>query len=143
VINKALFKKAVVTWFGPMAHKLGLPIIQISDGVFEIPSEKFVMRIRLDTGHRSGINVILRPITAGEFDENDPSIPQYGLGRFMQFYGEKVEKVFIFVGTEAEFLEQARLVAQAADRFVVPFFVGMDEIWKRLQPIFEKTLSKI
>ncbi|SRR5258708_18689560 len=118
-----VFDKAVKTFFEPIAQKLALPLSKVREGVYEIPSPYFIMRVRLDTGHARGLNVILRPASAEEFDENKPGV-QYGIGCFMEFRGEQLERTFIDVDTDADFLEQARLLALAAERHCVPYLLG-------------------
>ena len=68
--DSVLFDKAVDAFFAPLARKLDLPLIKVRDGVYDISSTHFIMRIRLDTGHRRGLNVILRPASFREFDED-------------------------------------------------------------------------
>jgi hypothetical protein len=52
--DSKLFDKAVAKFFEPIAHRLGLPLTKIRDGVYEIPSPHFILRIRLHTGHARG-----------------------------------------------------------------------------------------
>ena len=135
--DSKIFDEAVVKFFQPIAQKLDLPLSKVSEGVYEISSPHFVMRIRLDTGHARGLNVILRQSSLREFDENEPFV-QYGIGCFMQFYGESLQETFIDVDTNEDFLEQARLLAIAAERYGVPYLLGQGKDFDAVQQMIRK-----
>lgn len=136
-----IFDEAVAAFFEPIARKLALPLLKVRDGVYEIPSPHFVMRIRLDTGHRRGLNVILRPASVRDFDENKPGI-QYGIGAFMQFHGERIEQTFIDVDSDDDFLKRAQLLAQAAERYGVPYLLGRGENWEAVKEMISKKTAE-
>ncbi len=144
--DSGLFDVAVARLFEPIARRLRLPLIKVRQGVYEITSPHFIMRIRLHTGHARGLNVILRPFTAGDFDENKPGV-QYGIGCFMEYYGEKLEETFITVDSDKQFLEQARLLAIAAERYGVPYLLGrgkdLDAIRQIIRERTEKDVEEI
>jgi hypothetical protein len=132
-----IFDEAVMAFFEPIARRLALPLLKVRDGVYEIPSPHFIMRVRLDTGHRRGFNVILRPASAREFDENKPGI-QYGIGAFMQLYGEGLEQTFINVDSDEDFLKRAQLLAQTAERYGVPYLLGQGKDWEAVREMVSK-----
>lgn len=136
-----IFDEAVAAFFEPIAQKLGLPLSKVKDGVYEIPSPHFIMRIRLDTGHRRGLNVILRPASAANFDENEPGV-QYGIGVFMQLHGDGLEQTFIDVGSDADFFRRARLLAQAAERYGVPYLLGQGKDWEAVREMVSKKTAE-
>jgi hypothetical protein len=139
--DSQLFDKAVETFFEPFAQKLGLPLSKVWDGAYDIPSQHFIVRIRLDTGHRRGLNVILRPASFREFDENKPGI-QLGIGCFIEFHGENPQDTFVEVSTDESFSERARLLAIAAERYAVPYLLGEGKDWEVIQAMVQKKTDK-
>ncbi len=143
--DSELFDKAVARFFEPIAHELGLPLTKIGDGVYEMPSAHFITRIRLATGHRRGLNVILRRASLSDFDEGKPGI-QYDVGCFMLFTGEDIKPLLFDVITDEEFLKKAQLLAGATERFALPYVLGhkndfeavREFIRKRGEPELEK-----
>ena len=129
-----LFEKAVKQYFEPMARKYNFPLIRVRDGVYDILSPCFIMRIRLHTGHARGLNVILREASLREFDEKQPFI-QYGIGCFMEFCGEGLPDTFISVNSDSDFLKQARLLAEVADRFGIPYLLGQGKDFDAIKKI--------
>jgi hypothetical protein len=135
--DSKLFDQAVAKHFGPISQKLGLLLSKISDGVYEMPSPHFIMRIRLHTGHRRGLNVLFRPASLRDFDESKPGI-QYDLGCFMLFQGEDLKQVMVDVDTDEDFLRQARLLAGATERFGVPYLLGQKNDFESVREFIQK-----
>jgi hypothetical protein len=121
--DSKLFDKAVAKFFEPVAQKLGLSLAKIGEGVYEIPSSYFILRVRLHSGHARGLNVLLRPTSARYFDENKTG-SEYGIGCFIQFQGEDIKQIMVDVNTDEDFLKQAKLLAEAAERFGSPYLLG-------------------
>lgn len=121
--DSKLFDKAVAMFFEPIAQRLRLSLSKVREGVYEIPSPHFILRIRLHTGHARGLNVALRPASLRDFDENTAG-SEYGIGCFMLFNGEKLEHIYVRVETDEDFLKLAQLLAQATERFGVPYLGG-------------------
>lgn len=117
-----LFDEAVKTFFAPFAQTLSLPLSKIRDGVYEIQSPYFIMRIRLHTGHRRGLNVLLRAASFRDFDENQPGA-EYGIGNFALYHGQRIEEPVI--ETDDDFLSAAQSLAEAARRFGTPYLLGI------------------
>lgn len=136
-----LFDGAVETFFEPFARKLGLPLSKVRDGVYDISSQHFIMRIRLGTGHRRGLNVILRPASFREFDENKPGI-QLGIGCFIEFHGENPQDTFIEVSTDEDFIEQTRRLAIAAEQYAMPYLLGEGKEWATIKDMIERKTEK-
>ena len=136
-----VFDEAVATFFEPIARRLALPLLKVRAGIYEIPSPHFIMRIWLDTGHRRGLNVILRQTSVHDFDENKPGV-QYGIGAFMQFHGERLDQTFIEVDSDKEFFKRAQLLAQAADLYGVPYLLGRGEDWEAVKEMISKKTAE-
>jgi len=117
------FNEAMAKYFAPIAQELGLPLSRVDDGNYEISSPHFILRMRLDTGHRRGLNVLLRPASQLQFDEDKPG-SEYGLSCFMEFHGEDLKKTFIDVDSKEDFMKQSHLLAQATRRYAVPYLLG-------------------
>jgi hypothetical protein len=132
-----LFDRAIARFFEPIARKLSLPLTRVEDGVYEISSPYFILRIRLHTGHARGLNVILRQASTRVFDENEPFV-QYGIGCFMEFHSERLEETFVEVNTDDDFMEQARLLAQATERFGIPYLLGKGKDFDAIKEIYKK-----
>ncbi|HTS16384.1 MAG TPA: hypothetical protein VMP11_02315 [Verrucomicrobiae bacterium] len=139
--DSQLFVKAVEAYFEPIARKLGLPLCKVRDGVYDIPSQYFIMRVRLDTGHRRGLNVILRPSSFREFDENQPNI-QLGIGNFIQFHGENPQDTLIEVSSDESFLDRARLLAVAAAKYAEPYLRGQGTDWSSVSEMVRRKTEK-
>jgi hypothetical protein len=135
--DSKIFDEAATRFFGPIARSSGLRLFKVQEGGYDIASPDFIMRVRLHTGHRRGLNVILRPASEGDFDENKPGL-QYGIGCFIQFYGEALEKTFIPVDSDEDFLEQARLLAEAAQRYCIPHLLGQGKDLELIQQMIRK-----
>ena len=119
--DSQLFDQAVGTFFEPIARRCGLPLSKVQDGAYEIASPFFIMRIRLNTGHRRGLNVLLRPASVREFDEDEPGV-EYGIGNFVVFEGEDWKEQL--VETDMDFLQRAECLAKASERFGLPYLLG-------------------
>jgi len=123
--DSELFDDAVTKFFRPLALKLGLPLNKVGDGVYAIASPHFIARIRLHTGHRRGLNVLLRPAALQNYDENSPG--EYGIGCFMQFNGEDMQSIILDVHTDEDFLKQSQLLTEALERFGIPYLLGQKD----------------
>jgi len=135
--DSEIFDKAIVKYFAPIARELGLPLAKVSDGIYEIPSPHFIMRIRLHTGHRRGFNVLLRRASFRKFDENEPFV-QYDIGCFLELYGEDLKKTFIEVDSDDDFMRQAQLLAEATKRHGVPYLIGKCKDFDAVREIVKK-----
>jgi len=62
-----IFDRAVATFFEPIAQKQGLPLVKIKNGVYEVPSPYFILRIELDFERDMGISVALRQASLRDF----------------------------------------------------------------------------
>ena len=101
----------------------------------EIHSPHFILRVRLDTGHRSGLNVLLRPAEFSRFDENQPDI-EYGLGNLMLFKGEPWEDPLI--ETDDDFLKRAEWLGKMSERFAVPYLLGQENNWDAIKEMVKR-----
>jgi hypothetical protein len=139
--DSKLFDKAVETFFGPISRRFNLPFSKVRDGIYDIPSPHFIMRVRLDTGHHRGLNVTLRPASFRDFDEDKPGI-QLGIGCFIEFYGKKPQDTLIDVFTDKDFLDRARLLAIAAEHYGVPYLLGKGKDWDAVKEVIRKKTEK-
>ena len=130
--DSKLFDEGMKTYFLPFAQKHGLSWAKERDGVYDILSPYYILRIRLDTGHRRGANVILRPASHRVFDENDPTV-QIGLRWFAEFYGKKSQNLFNEVSDRESFLDQMRLLALAAEQYAEPYLLGRGRNWDAIK----------
>ena len=135
--DSQLFDKAIELYFRPLAGKIGLPLSKVEDGVFEIPSQRFILRIRLHTGHSRGLNVILRPASLHKFDENkDHGV--LGIGNFIEFYGGEWKEPSIEIDSEEKFLAQTHRMAEATQRYAVPYLLGEGKDWEAIEKMVAK-----
>lgn len=121
--DSKIFDEAVLQFFGPIASAAELPLSKVQDGVYEITSPNFVMRIRLHTGHQRGINVILRRASNEAFDEKHPG---YGIVHFVKFGGGEWESDET-VRTDTDFMRKAHQFARAAERYGIPQLLGKED----------------
>jgi hypothetical protein len=135
--DSKIFDEAIAKYFGPIAHELGLPLSKVDDGIYEISSPYFILRIRLHTGHRRGLNVMLRQASLRIFDEKEPFV-QYGLGCFMEFHGEDLKQTFIDVNSDDDFMKQAQVLADATKRYGVAYLAGDGKDFDAVQEIVKK-----
>jgi hypothetical protein len=139
--DSKIFDEAVEKYFAPIAGALGLLLLRVQDGIYDIPSACFILRIRLDTGHRSGLNVFLRPAEFHQFDENEPGI-EYGLGNLMLFKGEPWEDPLI--ETDDDFVKRAEWLAKMSERFAVPYLLGQENNWEAIKEMVrQRTIPEI
>jgi hypothetical protein len=136
-----LFTKAVGVFFEPLASKHDLSLSEAREGVYDISSQHFIMRIRLHTGHRRGLNVSLRPASFREFDENEPGV-ELGIWLLIEFYGHDPRDVFVEVSSDESFLKQVELLAVAAERYGLPFLLGHDKDWEIIKSGVERKTKK-
>jgi hypothetical protein len=137
--DSRLFDQAVKNFFEPIAQKLRLPISKVREGAYEIVSPYFIMRIRLHTGHRRGLNVLLRPASIRGFDENTPGT-EYGIANFMVFAGGVwIEQL---IETDADFLERAEWLAGVSERFGVPYLLGEGKDLDAIEEIIRSNAEK-
>jgi hypothetical protein len=135
-----LFEKAVGRFFEPIARKLKLPLFKVDEGIYEIPSPHFIMRIRLHTGHSSsgrGLNVILRQTSLRDFVDNKPGF-QLGIGCFRLFNGEELKPPCSCVLTDADFLQLAEWFAAEAEYLGVPYLLGLKDDFEAVQEFMAK-----
>ncbi len=135
--DSEIFDEAVANYFTPIAQEFGLPFAKVDDGIYEMSSSHFILRVRLDTGHRRGLNVILRQNSSRKFDENEPFV-QYGIGCFMEFHGEDLRNTFIDVDSKEDFIKQSLLLAQATRRYAVPYLLGEGKDFDAIKEIVRK-----
>jgi len=136
--DSKLFDEAVEKFFRPIAQKLHLSLARIQEGIYDMPSRFFILRIRLDTGHARGLNVILRPASWPDIDENDPKTPQLGIVCFAQFYGEQIQQTLIKVYTDEDFLNRTKLLVEAVERFGVPYLLGQKDDFEAVREFIKK-----
>src|SRR5262245_59887103 len=117
-----LFDDAVQRYFMPVAERLRLQTSRVRDGFYELASPFLVARIRLDTGHRRGLNVIAHKPSMREIDENEPW-SQIGIANFAKAAGEECLEPDI--ENDGDFLERAAWLAKATDRLLTPYFLGL------------------
>lgn len=130
--DSEIFDEAVYKFFEVLGRELGLELLKIGVGVYEMPSPHFILRIRLDTGHRRGLNVLLRPASLRDFDEYQPG-SQLGIGCFIEFYGGKLQDVFINVDSKDDFVRQAQLLAAATREYLIPYLIGQGNDWEAVE----------
>jgi hypothetical protein len=137
--DAVLFDRAVAKFFKPIADKLQLPLFKVAYNIYEIPSPYFIMRIRLHGGRYRGINVILRRTTLRDFVDNKPGF-QLGIGCFAQFIGEELKgfKQLLPTATDADFMEQAQLFMVQAERFGVPYLLGLKDDFEAVEKFIVK-----
>jgi hypothetical protein len=123
--DSQLFDEAVARYFRPQAERHGLSFTKIEDGIYDVGSGSFIMRIRLHTGHARGLNVMMRSSEFLNFgdDTHTPGV-MYGIGCFIEHAGQDWREFFIEVDSNETFLRQAEILAQAAERFLIPYLLG-------------------
>src|SRR5262245_29719889 len=122
--DSKLFDQTTRELFEPIAQKLGLEFFRRKDGSYEIISPHFIVRIREDTGHRRGLNVLLRPSSFRNFDENQPGI-EYGLGNVARFKGEEWQDALI--ENDSDFVKRAEWLGMMTERLAVPYLLGLSK----------------
>lgn len=137
--DSLIFDEAIAKYFAPFARDIGLPISKMSDGIYEITSPYFILRVRLHTGHRRGLNVLMRLSKYREFSDDDrtPGV-MYGIGCFMENSCKDWQNKFVDVETDDDFRKQTELLAEAAKQFLAPYLLGekkdfqvIKETWDR------------
>jgi hypothetical protein len=143
-ITSKTFDAAVSRHFKPIARRFSLPINRLKDGVYEIPSPYFIMRIRFGIGHGKSILVTLACVDEKPADIDDES-KEYGIGVIAAYNGE--EMCTEQVDTIEDFLQQAERTARLAEEFGIPYILGQksdfNEVKEFVRERIEKAVSKV
>ena len=111
----------VTTFFAPFVANTKLAIEELGEGIHEVQSKKFIMRIRRGTGHRNDILVTILA-TAERPANNDDLSKEIGLAVLAEFRGETLaESPF---DTEEAYLRAAAELARAAEKLILPYLLG-------------------
>jgi len=140
VRDSDLFDKAAAQFYAPIAKKLGLALVKVTDYIYEMPSPYFIMRFRLNGGPRRGLNVLFRQTTLRDYVDDDRP-DQYGLGCFGLYNSEepKLEpKPLPPILTDADFLQLAQLLAAEVERSAVPYLLGLKDDFESITEFMAK-----
>lgn len=140
VRDSDLFDKAAAQFFAPIAKKLGLALVKVTDYIYEMPSPYFIMRFRLNGGPRRGLNVLFRQTTLRDYVDDDRP-DQYGLGCFGLYNSEEPKpepKPLPPILTDADFLQLAQLLAAEAERSAVPYLLGLKDDFESIKEFMAK-----
>jgi hypothetical protein len=129
-----LFDEAVARFFRPFAQKHNFSLSKVREGVYDIFSPFFIMRVRLDTGHRRGLNVLLRPSTIRAFDEN-VARTEYGIANFVRFQGGEWKEGLI--DTDIDFMERAEWLGCTSEKFGLPYLLGQKNDFDSIKTMVE------
>jgi hypothetical protein len=132
-----IFDSAVVTFFEPIAQKYGFPIVKIKNGIYEIPTPHFILRIALDFERDMGLNVTLREVSLRDFDDRALNV-EYGIGCFMLFNGEDIKPLHFDINTDEGYLKMAQLLADQTERFAVPYLLGQKDDFEAVREFMKK-----
>lgn len=116
------FDVAIAKSFAPIANHLKLQVRKLAEGVYEIESREFTVRIRHGTGHRKDILITFLPTAERPIDVGDLS-KEIGLGVVVRFNGETLSDMQF--DTEDEYLRYARDLAEAVKKYLVPYLLGL------------------
>jgi len=126
-----IFDEAVGKLFKPIANNAKLVMNRLEDGVYEISSPYCVMFIRLNTGHKRGLNVILKSTR----DENLAD-QAYGLGNFVMLEGRRLEEGI--VETNSDFLQEAEKFANETKTIAIPHLLGLKDDFEAVKEMVKK-----
>jgi hypothetical protein len=137
---KKSFNQAVRRWFGELASGLGLHLVQLDEGVFEIEAPRFYLRIRGHSGHlpELGLLVNLVPIEK-RFVKFGKEKAEIGVHIIMEYYGDSVPDAFLASSAEAVDAK-VKWLAQLASRYCVPFLRGEAGDWKQIEEFLEQKI---
>jgi hypothetical protein len=133
------FNQAVLNRFGAMAESLDLKLKQLADGVFEIASQLYSLRIRLGTGHRVDFLVTLVD-NKEKADDANALTGEIGLGVIMEYYGTKLIESRQAAPQDID-AEIARM-ADLSQHYCVPFLSGKSADWVSIKEFVQTKIEK-
>lgn len=137
---RGAFERSVPNCFGDLATKLGVRLAVLPDGIFEIESGQFCMRIRASSGHVSDLVDLLVTLVPLEkrFAKFGVERGEISLGRIMDYYGDELNAspVSSGEGLQAEIKRQAQL----ALKYGAPFLSGSSRDWSNIEKYVEQKI---
>src|ERR1051326_7257817 len=134
------FERSVRNCFGQLATKLGLRLAALPDGIFEIESTQFCMRIRASSGHVNDLVDLLVTLVPIEKRLAKCGVDrgEISLGRVMDYYGDDLNASPVSSAEllEAEIKRQSRL----ALKYGAPFLSGSSRDWSNIENYVEQKI---
>jgi len=137
--NVRMFDDAAARFFAPIASRAKLPFQSLGDGVYEIQSREFTMRVRRGTGHRKDILITLLPTVERSADLGDLS-KEIGLGVIAKFRGENLAEPSL--ATQEEYFRYSENLAIASERLLVPYLQGNKTDFSEIKAFVAKNAEK-
>ena len=137
---RGAFERSVRNCFGQLATKLGLRLAVLPDGIFEIESAQFCMRIRASSGHVSDLVDLLVTLVPVEerFAKFGVEKGEISLGRIMDYYGDGLNASPV---SSAERLQaEIKRQAQLALKYGAPFLSGSSRDWSNIEKYVEQKI---
>jgi hypothetical protein len=139
-ITLETFDFAVSQYFEPMAKRFRLSISHLKDGLYEIQSPYYSMRIEYTEGH------IGKQILATLFPTKDrpanveDRVRKYGVGLIAKYNG--VDMQTHPVRAVEDFLSQADHIEKMTEKFCVPYFLGQKNDFEQIESYAEGLIEK-
>ena len=133
------FDEAVAKFFAPIVSRANLAIRKLGQGVYEVQSPEFTMRIRRGSGHRKDILVTLLPTAERPSDIRDLS-KEIGFGVIANFHGEKLAELPF--DTEDDYFRYASSLATAAEKFLLPYPLGLRTDFLEIKDFVKANVDK-
>lgn len=127
----------IIRFFSPVAAKVGRPLQRIADGVYEICSSVFTIRIRFCEGHGKSILATIMLTSERSTDPSDLR-DEIGVGVVARYEGKSMhteQKT-----TAEELVEQAKEVATKTDTLLVPFLLGLRNDFESIRKYVESLI---
>jgi len=137
---KESFNQAVRRWFGELASELGLQLVQLEEGVFEIEAPRFCLRIRGHSGHLPELVLLVNLVPIEKRSANfGKEKGEIGVHVIMEYYGDSVPDAFL--ASSAQAVDgKVKQLAELASRYCVPFLQGETGDWKQIEKFLDQKI---
>jgi hypothetical protein len=120
-ISEELFDSEVRRAFKPISEQLGVPLEQVIQGVYQLGSHGYWLRIRRGTGHRKDFLITLS-IREKSKEELSDAIDEVGLGVIVEYKGSQLPQ------SSLDSLDDWKAALEQASRntqqFLSPYLTG-------------------
>lgn len=132
-VFKNWLDNSVQKWFGQLAGTLGLQVEKVTDGVFEIRSDDFWLRISGSRNHGSDLVDLAITLFSNQRKRG------IGLANIMEFYGDRLISTEL-VATPASVDREIERLAQLASKYCKPFLRGVSTDWRKITEFVERKI---
>jgi hypothetical protein len=129
------FEQSVRKWFDEVAAKRGLRVEKVSDGVLQIRSPKFRLRVSGSRNHGTDL------VDVGVTLFSDESQPGIGLANIMEFRGDRLVSPELRARS-ADIDAEVRRLSDLAEEYCGAFLAGQRDQWNDIVQFVEEKIAR-